>query len=59
MDRLGSGRLEEELRDIRPPFVERLDAVGEVAPIGVGLTRERHLQVRVGFARHLRATAAL
>ncbi len=48
VDRLGPGRLEEQLGDVRAPLVERLDAVGEVAAIRVRFPRERHLKVGVG-----------
>jgi hypothetical protein len=48
VDRFGAGSLEEELRDLRPALLQGLDAVGEIAAVGVGLARERHEQVRVG-----------
>ena len=43
VDRLGPGGLEEELRDLGAALVEGLDAVGEVAAVGVGLAGERDL----------------
>ena len=49
VDRLGAGGFEEELRDVGASLVERLDAVGEVAPIGIRLAGEGDQQVRLGL----------
>ncbi len=43
VDRLRSGGLEEQLRDLGAPFIERLDPVGEIAPVRVRLAGERDL----------------
>ena len=51
VDRLGARRLEEQLRDVGAALGQGPDAVGEIAPVGVGLARERDLEVRVGAAR--------
>ena len=49
VDRLGSGGLEEQLRDLRTALVEGLESVGEIATVGVRLAGERHLEVRLGL----------
>ena len=49
VDRLGARGLEEELGDVGAALVERLDAVGEIPAVGVGLAGERDEQVRLGF----------
>ena len=49
VDRLRPGGLEEQLRDLGSPFVERLDPVGEIATVRVRLTGERDLKIRLGL----------
>jgi hypothetical protein len=49
VDRLRPRGLEEELRDLRAALVEGLESVGEIATVGVRLTGERHLEVRLGL----------
>ncbi len=49
VDRLGSGGLEEQLRDLGAALVEGLESVGEIATVGVRLAGERHLEVRLGL----------
>ena len=49
VDRLRPGGLEEQLGDLGPALVERLDAVGEIAAVRVRFAGQRHLEVRLGL----------
>src|SRR5213075_1251529 len=46
VDRLGARRLEEELRDVGTALIERANAVGEVAAVGVSLAGQRDEEIR-------------
>src|SRR5258708_23249623 len=59
VDGLGAGRLEEQLGDVGAALGQRPDSVGEIATVGVGLPRERDLEVRNRAARSRHAGIVL
>src|SRR5262245_7529532 len=49
MHRLGPCRFEEQLGNFKIPFLERTDAIGGIASIGIGLASKGNLQVDFCF----------